>query len=115
MPEARIVLAQAATYVACAPKSNASYMAINNALSDVREKKTVAVPKHLQGASFAGAKRVGRGGGYKYAHDYEEGYVPQEYGVPRGTYYQPSDRGKEAEFKERLERFTQRDDDEGHA
>ena len=115
MPEARIVLAQAATYVACAPKSNASYMAINNALSDVREKKTVAVPKHLQGASFAGAKRVGRGGGYKYAHDYEEGYVPQEYGVPRGTYYQPSDRGKEAEFKARLERFTQRDDDEGHA
>lgn len=109
MPEARILLSQAATYVACAPKSNAAYLAIDAALADVRDKKTVAVPKHLQDTHYAGAKRLARGADYKYAHDYEEGYVPQEYGVPRGMYYQPTDRGKEAEFRERLARFAQRD------
>lgn len=109
MPEARIILSQAATYVASAPKSNAAYLAINSALDDVREQKTAEVPRHLQDASYRGAARLGRGKGYCYAHDYEEGYVPQDYGVPRGTYYKPTDRGKEAEFKERLERFTQRD------
>ena len=103
MPESRIVLAQAATYVACAPKSNAAYLAIDEALADVREKKTIAVPKHLQGASYPGAKRLGRGQGYKYAHDYPNAYVQQNYGVPRGTYYRPNDRGKEAEMKQRLD------------
>lgn len=111
MPEARIILSQAATYVACAPKSNAAYLAIDAALRDVREKKTIVVPTHLQDASYGGSKRLGRGKGYQYAHDHEEGYVPQEYGVPRGTYYQPSERGKEAEFRERLARFEQRDCD----
>ncbi len=119
MPEARIILAQAATYVACAPKSNAAYLAIDAALRDVREKKTVAVPTHLQDASYGGAKRLGRGAGYQYAHDHEEGYVPQEYGVPRGMYYHPTERGKEAEFRERLARFEQRDrktpEDDGEA
>jgi putative ATPase len=74
----------------------------------VREKKTVAVPKHLQDASYPGAKRLGRGEGYKYAHNHEDGYVPQDYGVPRGAYYHPTDRGKEAEFKQRLEEFEKR-------
>ncbi len=110
MPEAQIILAHAATYVACAPKSNAAYLGIGKATKDVREGKTVAVPKHLQDASYRGAKRLGRGEGYKYAHNYEDGYVPQDYGVPRGTYYNPTDRGKEAEFKKRLERFDQRHD-----
>jgi putative ATPase len=109
MPEAQIILAQAATYVAGAPKSNASYKGIAHAMKDVQEKASVAVPKHLQDANYPGAKRLGRGEGYRYAHDYDEGYVPQDYGVPRGTYYQPTDRGKEAEFKERLERFERRE------
>lgn len=103
MPEAQIILAHAATYVACAPKSNAAYMGINAALQDVREKKTVAVPKHLQDANYPGAKRLGRGEGYKYAHNFEGGFVEQDYGVPRGSYYHPTDRGKEAEFKKRLD------------
>jgi putative ATPase len=109
MPEARILLAQAATYVACAPKSNAAYLAIDAALADVRERKTIAVPKHLQDGHYKGSKRLGRGVGYEYAHDHDEGYVPQDYGVARGTYYQPVDRGKEAEFRERMARFDQRD------
>ena len=108
LPEARIILAQAATYVACAPKSNAAYQAINAALKDVREQKTIAVPKHLQDGGPRG-KEIGRGVGYEYPHDHPEGYIPQDYGVPRGTYYHPTDRGKEAEFKERLASF----DDEG--
>ncbi len=107
-PEAQIILSQAATYVACAPKSNASYLAIGQAVADVREQKTIPVPKHLQDAHYKGAKRLGRGEGYKYAHDYEDGYVVQDYGVPRGTYYHPADRGKEGEFKRRLESFDER-------
>jgi putative ATPase len=109
LPEAQIILAHACTYVACAQKSNAAYMGIDLARQDVREKKTVAVPKHLQDTHYPGAKRLGRGEEYKYAHDYEGGYVQQDYGVPRGIYYRPSDRGKEAEFKERLESLDQQD------
>jgi putative ATPase len=112
MPESRIILAQAATYVACAPKSNAAYLAIDKALADVREQQTVDIPKHLQDGHYKGAKKLGRGIGYEYAHDHEEGYVPQEYGVKRGTYYQPTERGKEAEFRERMQRFDQRDEEE---
>ncbi len=108
LPEARIILAQAATYVACAPKSNASYMGINKALEDVCQSVTRPVPEHLQDSSYRGAGRLGRGEGYKYAHDYPDGYVPQNYGVPRGTYYQPLCRGKEAEFKKRLDDFDKR-------
>lgn len=108
LPEAQIILAQAATYVACAPKSNAAYLGIAEALKDVREKTTVAVPKHLQDASYGGAKRLGRGEGYQYAHDHQDGYVAQDYGVPHGTYYRPTDRGKEAEFKRRLDEFNTR-------
>lgn len=103
MPEAQIILAQAAAYVACAPKSNASYMGIAAAMTDVQQGKTVAVPKHLQDTHYAGAQRLGHGEGYLYPHDYPGGYVPQHYGVPRGSYYRPVDRGKEAEFKERLD------------
>jgi putative ATPase len=109
MPEARIILAQAATYVACAPKSNAAYAGIDAALQDVREGKTIAIPKHLQDAHYAGAKKLDRGTTYQYAHDHEDGYVTQDYGVPRWTYYQPTERGKEAEFKSRMENFDERD------
>ncbi len=109
LPEARIILAQAATYVACAPKSNAAYNGINAAQAMVEEEKSIAVPPALQDTHYKGAKRLGRGGNYLYAHDYEEGYVTQDYGVPRGTFYHPTDRGKEAEFRERFARFDERD------
>lgn len=109
MPEAQIILAQAATYVACAPKSNAAYMGIAKARADVQDGKTVPVPKHLQDTHYPGSKRLGRGDAYKYAHDFPDGYVTQDYGVPRGSYYHPTDRGKEAEFKRRLEEFAKRD------
>jgi putative ATPase len=114
MPEARLILAHAATYVACAPKSNAAYMGVAAATEDVREGKTVAVPKHLQDAHYPGAKRLGRGQDYQYAHDHEDGHVQQDYGVPPGTYYKPTDRGKEAEFRERLRQFweLERDSEE---
>lgn len=102
MPEARILLAQATTYVACAPKSNASYVAINAAIEDVRQQRTVEVPQHLQDAHYAGAKRLGHGANYVYTHDTPDGYAPQDYGVARGAYYRPVDRGKEAEFRARL-------------
>jgi len=108
LPEAKIILAQAATYVACAPKSNAAVVGIDSAMRDVRERKTVPVPTHLQDSHYPGSARLGHGKGYKYAHDYEDGYVPQNYGVAPGTYYHPADRGKEAEFKERLEEFQKR-------
>ena len=111
MPEAQIILAQAATYVACAPKSNAAYMGIAAAITDVQQGKAVAVPKHLQDTHYPGAQRLGRGEGYKYPHEYPDGYVPQHYGVARGSYYHPVDRGKEAEFKARLDAAATKDDD----
>lgn len=111
MPEARILLAQAVTYIASAPKSNASYMAIDAAIADVREGKTVEVPQHLMDAHYKGAKRLGHGKDYQYAHDFEENYVPQDYGMARGTYYQPTGNGKEAEIKARMERLDARDRD----
>jgi len=105
MPEARITLSQAAIYMATAPKSNASYVAISEAMKDVREGRTVPVPKHLKDASYQGAKRFGHGQGYKYAHDYPEGFVDQDYlGVDK-TYYQPTDRGYEAEIADRMKRL----------
>ena len=108
-PEARIILAQAAIHVACAPKSNASYLAIDAALAKVREEKSTPVPRHLQDTSYPGAQKMGRGEGYLYAHDYEGDYVPQDYGVPRGEFYHPKDRGKESEIKACLEKLDERD------
>ncbi len=108
MPEARIILAQAASYVACAPKSNAACEGIVRASKYLREQPTVAVPKHLQDGHYAGADALGRAQGYQYPHDYEEGYVPQDYGIQEHTFYQPVDWGVEKAFKERLERFRSR-------
>ena len=79
MPEARIVLSQAATYVACAPKSNAAYMAVDKALDIVKNEKTYGVPVHLQDAHYKSAEKLGHGIGYKYAHDYKNHYVKQQY------------------------------------
>lgn len=100
LPEARIILAQAAVYIACAPKSNAAYAGIEKALEDVKSKKILPVPNHLKDASYAGAKKLERGQGYKYAHDYPNHYVDQEYMPEKATYYQPTDQGYEKEIQE---------------
>jgi len=102
MPEARIILAHAAVYVACAPKSNAVYLGIDKALEDVRQNRTRPVPTPLKDAHYKGAKKLGRGEGYKYAHDYPGHYVEQEYMPHPASYYQPTDQGYEAKIKERL-------------
>jgi putative ATPase len=103
MPEARIPLAHATVYVATAPKSNKAYEAIDAALADVKEGATLAVPPHLRDAHYKGSKKLGHGEGYKYAHDYEGGFVPQAY-LPEGrSYYKPTENGHERRVKERLE------------
>ena len=103
LPECRIMLAQAVTYLATAPKSNASYLAVDAALDDVRTKRVLPVPTHLRDGHYLGAKRLGHGEGYQYAHAAPDGWVDQDYlGVER-TYYQPVDRGFEAELKRRVE------------
>ena len=102
MPEARIPLAQAAVYVACAPKSNSAYMAINEALDWVAHHKTEPIPPYLQDASYSGAKNFGHGIGYKYAHDFENHYVKQQYlpdGVEGHSFYHAGDLGYEAQMK----------------
>ena len=105
LPEARIPLAQAAVYIACAPKSNAAYLGIEKALSDVKEKRTQEVPADLKDASYAGAKRLRRGEDYKYAHNYPEHYVAQDYVPRQESYYQPTDMGFEKEIKARLNKL----------
>ncbi|MBI3082767.1 MAG: replication-associated recombination protein A, partial [Candidatus Omnitrophica bacterium] len=102
-PECRIPLAQAAVYIACAPKSNAAYLGIERAMKDVEEGRTLEVPTHLKDASYKGAKQLGRGKGYKYAHDYPGHHVEQEY-IPSATvYYEPTELGFEKTIKSRLE------------
>lgn len=102
LPEARIPLAQATIYIACAPKSNASYLAIDQALADVKENKIQPVPQHLRDASYSAAKSLGHGQGYKYAHDYDGHYVEQMY-MPEGVeYYCPTEEGYEKKIKERM-------------
>jgi putative ATPase len=104
LPEARIPLAHAAIYVATAPKSNRAYEGFNKAMEDVKQGRTLAVPKYLRGT---GSKLLGEGAGYKYAHDFEGGYVPQAY-LPEGRiYYEPTDIGFERRVKERLDYWRQ--------
>ena len=103
LPEARITLAQAATYVACAPKSNACIMAIDEALETVRRTPTAAIPPYLRDAHYKGAKELGRGLGYKYAHDYSHHYVDQQYlpdPLEGRRFYNPGDEGYEKNIKE---------------
>ncbi|MDW7971648.1 MAG: replication-associated recombination protein A [Thermodesulfovibrio sp.] len=88
MPEAKIILSQAAIYVALAPKSNACYRAIEDALKDVENERTLAVLEHLKDAHYPGAKKLGHGKGYKYPHDYG-GYVKQDYLPEKKKYYKP--------------------------
>ncbi len=105
MPEARIPLAQAVVYVSCAPKSNASYLAIDKAYQDIEQEKVQEVPDHLKDASYPGAKTLGHGQGYKYAHDYEGHFVKQKYTRKKVRYYEPTDIGYEAKIKARLEKL----------
>ncbi len=88
MPEARIPLAQAAIYIAKAPKSNACYKAIEAALEDIKNEQTMEVPGHLKDSHYPGAKKLGHGKGYKYPHDYG-GQVEQEYLPDKKKYYNP--------------------------
>ena len=108
LPEARIPLAQAATYIACCPKSNAAYLAIDRAMKDVREGRTLEVPEHLRDASYRGAQRLGRGEGYQYAHDHEGHFVEQDYVPVDRIYYEPTTEGHERLLKERLDAWRKR-------
>ena len=104
MPEARIPLAQACIYVSCAPKSNASYLAIEKATQDIESEKVQEVPDHLKDATLDG-DALGHGKGYKYAHDYKDHYVKQKYTKKIVRYYEPIDIGFEAKIKQRLDKL----------
>ncbi len=107
MPEARIPLAEAAVYVATAPKSNAAYMAIDSAIADVRGKEIGGVPLHLRNAVYKGEKEeLGYSVDYKYAHDFEDGYAAQQFlpdALLGSVYYRPTGRGYEKRVKERMD------------
>ncbi len=105
MPEARIPLAEAAVYVATAPKSNAAYKGIDAALADVKSGVTLEVPKHLRDAHYKGAGRLEHGAGYQYSHDFPEAIAHQDYLPAPRRYYEPTDRGFEKEIAERLARW----------
>ena len=108
MPEARIVLAQAATYVACAPKSNSAILAIDAAMEVVKNEKTGAIPVHLQDAHYKGAGKLGHGIGYQYAHDFPNHYVEQQYlpdELVGRKFYVPTEQGYEKEIQEHFKRI----------
>ncbi len=102
LPECQLNLAQAVTYIATAPKSNASTLAIGKACEDVRAGRTLAVPAHLRDTHYRGAAQLGHGEEYKYSHDYAGGWVEQAYLPEARHYYEPVDRGYEAEIRARL-------------
>jgi putative ATPase len=105
MPEARIILAQAATYLASAPKSNASYLAIGEAAADVRDRPAAPVPLHLRNAPTGLMAGLGYGAGYRYGHDHPGSFTEQQYlpdDLKDRTYYRPTDHGAERSIRERL-------------
>ena len=104
-PEARIPLAEATIYIATAHKSNSTICAIDAALAEVRSGRTLAVPEHLRDAHYAGAKRLGHGAGYEYAHDHPDHFVVQDYLGADKSFYEPTDQGVERKIKERVERW----------
>ena len=106
LPEAQIILSQAVTYVASAPKSNAACNAVFEALEAVRSSKTMPVPVHLQDAHYKGAAKLGHGQGYLYAHDFPNHYVKQQYlpdGMEERVFYRPTENGYEKKIKEHME------------
>ncbi|MDR1952297.1 MAG: replication-associated recombination protein A [Elusimicrobiota bacterium] len=111
MPEARIILAQAAIYVATAPKSNSAYLAVEAALSEVKNGGVRSVPNHLKDANLD-AQHLGHGEGYKYPHNYPGHFTKQEYGASNEEFYKPSKEGYEGKIRERLSQLKQRKDKE---
>jgi putative ATPase len=104
-PEARIPLAEATIYIATANKSNSAITAIDAALADVKSGRTLAVPEHLRDGHYAGAKKLGHGVGYEYAHDGKEHFVAQDYLGADKIYYEPTEQGVEKKIKERVEKW----------
>jgi len=107
LPEAQLALAQAAIYIACAPKSNASANAIWQAMADVQQHSTQQVPVHLKDSHYPAAKKAGFGANYKYPHNFKDGFVPQEY-LPvavKKEYYSPTERGYEKNMKHYLQKL----------
>ncbi len=114
MPEAQIILAQAAAYVASAPKSNSSSEAVFRALEDVGRTGNLPIPTHLQDAHYKGAAKLGRGTGYKYAHDYPNHYVKQQYlpyELDGKEFYRPSGNGYEAKIREHMQRIKKEENE----
>ncbi len=108
LPECQLTLSQTVAYLALAPKSNAATVAIGEAIKDVIENRVLPVPKHLHDSHYSGAKQLGHGDNYRYAHDHPDGIAAQDYlGVDK-EYYRPVDRGHEAELKARLDMLRQR-------
>jgi len=110
LPEAQLALAQAAIYVACAPKSNATASAIWNAMSDVKQQPIKPVPKHLKDSHYPAARKLGYGVDYKYPHNFKDGFVPQEYfpvrqGGMKQKYYVPKEIGHEKNIKHYLQKL----------
>ncbi len=112
MPEGRIPLAQAAVYIAAAPKSNASCAAIDKAIETIRSESVQEVPVHLKDSHYAGAKRLGAGEGYKYPHSFEKNYVAQNYMNIHKSFYTPSSQGYERIMKSRLRKRRSTPDDQ---
>jgi putative ATPase len=104
-PEARIPIAEAAIYIATANKSNSVIQSIDAALEDVRSNRTLPVPEHLRDAHYAGARKLGHGEGYQYAHDFAAHFVPQDYLGAEKRYYEPTEQGAEKKIKERVEKW----------
>jgi putative ATPase len=104
LPEGRIPLAQAVVYVAAAPKSNASYSALEKATEAVREEPLQQIPDHLKDTNYSGAARLGAGQGYLYPHDYEDHFVKQDYMKHQKSFYFPSSEGYEKVIKSRLQK-----------
>jgi len=107
MPEARITLSQATTYLATAPKSNAAVLAIAKAMTDVEQGRVLPVPKHLRDTHYAGAERLGHTG-YQYAHEFEGHYVAQDYLPTSATYYEPTREGYEEIIGKRMAQWAER-------
>ena len=111
LPEARLALAQGVTFLACAPKSNASYVALERAIEEVRRSGTLAVPPHLRNAPTKLMKAQGYGEGYEYPHDHPEHHVEQQYlpdPIQGRRFYEPSDQGEEAQVAARLQQWRRR-------
>ena len=114
MPEARITLSQAASYIASAPKSNAAIVAIDEAMEMVRETGNLPIPAHLQDAHYKSASKLGHGIGYKYAHDYPDNYVEQQYlpyELNGKEFYRPSGNGYEVKIRDHMKKLKERNKD----